>query len=388
MLPHNASDPLLFLVPTSNAQRPTWCAPRNALAKALHYCCPPSCGQCGGRGCAERPGGASSCCSDAASVRKRSCTVAEPPCVLPPEADLHKERKRLRANGRQRASKTSVSLSPGGRRDLAVALQVSGHLKSCDASKLRAHVDACRRAFAVCDVFVSTWSELKPTTIHWSGSRAVTRRRWTAAEFEPKCLRPIRELATAMRVDVQPPPDARSAREPADARYWGPERHHGWTMNVLGMRRAAELRRNNGSRTYDLAVRLRPDGVEWGPWMTPTDADRRTTYECMARLWTGASAWATAGRLAVHSCHPILALGGGTADNCFFGAPPLMDALMDELGRQRDLGGRPFRWMTVGQPELGIAHVAQAVGVPIGEQCTREVLHYMFDNESSGSRVA
>ena len=65
-----------------------------------------------------------------------------------------------------------------------------------------------------------------------------------------------------------------------------------------------------------------------------------------------------------------------------------MDALMDELGRQRDLGGRPFRWMTVGQPELGIAHVAQAVGVPIGEQCTREVLHYMFDNESSGSRVA
>ena len=54
-------------------------------------------------------------------------------------------------------------------------------------------------------------------------------------------------------------------------------------------------------------------------------------------------------------------------------------------GRQRDLGGRPFRWMTVGQPELGIAHVAQAVGVPIGEQCTREVLHYMFDNESSGS---
>ena len=41
--------------------------------------------------------------------------------------------------------------------------------------------------------------------------------------------------------------------------------------------------------------------------------------------------------------------------------------------------------MTVGQPELGIAHVAQAVGVPIGEQCTREVLHYMFDNESSGS---
>ena len=89
-----------------------------------------------------------------------------------------------------------------------------------------------------------------------------------------------------------------------------------------------------------------------------------------------------------HSCHPILALGGVTADNCFFGAPPLMDALMDELGRQRDLGGRPFRWMTVGQPELGIAHVAQAVGVPIGEQCTREVLHYMFDNESSGSRVA
>ena len=87
MLPHNASDPLLFLVPTSTAQRPTWCAPRNALAKALHYCCPPSCGQCGGRGCAERPGGASSCCSDASSVQKRSCAVAKPPCVLPPEAD-------------------------------------------------------------------------------------------------------------------------------------------------------------------------------------------------------------------------------------------------------------------------------------------------------------
>ena len=286
--------------------------------------------------------------------------------------------------------KTSVSLTPGGRRDLCVALQVSGHLKSCgDASKLQAHVDACRRAFATCDIFVSTWSELKPTTMHWSGSRAVTRRRWTPAEFEAECVRPFRKVATAMRVDAQPPPDARSAREPAGERKWGPERHHGWTMNVLGMLRAAELRRaHNGSRAYDLAVRLRPDGLEWGPWMTPTEDDRRTTYECMARLWTGSSTWATAGRLAVHSCHPHSALGGLTSDNCFFGAPPKMDALLDELGRQRDLGGRPFRWIGgVGQPELGIAHVAEAVGVPIGEQCTREVLRHVFDKDPSLSIV-
>lgn len=45
-------------------------------------CCEASCGECGGSGCRRRPGGSSSCCSNAILGSGRSCRNNPPPCVL------------------------------------------------------------------------------------------------------------------------------------------------------------------------------------------------------------------------------------------------------------------------------------------------------------------
>ena len=49
---------------------------------AGELCCAQMCGSCGGEGCGERPGGASSCCSQAISAANRSCDTSLSPCVL------------------------------------------------------------------------------------------------------------------------------------------------------------------------------------------------------------------------------------------------------------------------------------------------------------------
>lgn len=44
------------------------------------YCCPASCGKCGGRGCSNRPGGREKCCSNTIKRSNRFCKFVGPPC--------------------------------------------------------------------------------------------------------------------------------------------------------------------------------------------------------------------------------------------------------------------------------------------------------------------
>jgi hypothetical protein len=52
-------------------------------------CCPKTCGTCGGKGCASRPGGPNNCCVGAGKKTYgitgigRSCATHAPPCMIP-----------------------------------------------------------------------------------------------------------------------------------------------------------------------------------------------------------------------------------------------------------------------------------------------------------------
>ena len=48
----------------------------------LPTCCPKSCGQCGGRGCEQRPGGSRSCCGFDINRAGHRCEASEPPCIF------------------------------------------------------------------------------------------------------------------------------------------------------------------------------------------------------------------------------------------------------------------------------------------------------------------
>jgi len=48
----------------------------------LHICCPKSCGQCGGKGCEQQPGGRASCCGWDILKAGRRCYLYDPPCIL------------------------------------------------------------------------------------------------------------------------------------------------------------------------------------------------------------------------------------------------------------------------------------------------------------------
>lgn len=45
------------------------------------YCCPKSCGECGGRGCGLRPGGLDACCIHRIKASGRRCSQHRPPCI-------------------------------------------------------------------------------------------------------------------------------------------------------------------------------------------------------------------------------------------------------------------------------------------------------------------
>lgn len=161
---------------------------------------------------------------------------------------------------------------PSFRLPSAIALQVSGHFgRGCRTAHLASHVDACRRRFARCDVFIHTWSALEPSTPHWSGAPRGARA--DAAGCTDGFASELR--ATGARVNLvreeQPPAPADDAAAP-DGRpwedeglQWGAARQFGWRMNVLGMLRSAQMRRAAqiaDGGTYVAAVRLRPDGKE------------------------------------------------------------------------------------------------------------------------------
>ena len=46
------------------------------------FCCSASCGTCGGSGCSRRPGGAAACCTRSINSSGRSCTFLPPPCKM------------------------------------------------------------------------------------------------------------------------------------------------------------------------------------------------------------------------------------------------------------------------------------------------------------------
>merc|ERR1719224_327348 len=48
--------------------------------KSNSVCCPASCGTCGGKQCASRPGGKSACCADIIQASNKEC--GSPPCAL------------------------------------------------------------------------------------------------------------------------------------------------------------------------------------------------------------------------------------------------------------------------------------------------------------------
>merc|ERR1719242_2689853 len=46
------------------------------------YCCPESCGTCGGPGCSQRPGGAKACCLGHIEASGNSCDDGPAPCIV------------------------------------------------------------------------------------------------------------------------------------------------------------------------------------------------------------------------------------------------------------------------------------------------------------------
>ena len=48
----------------------------------LKVCCAKSCGSCGGKGCAARPGGKSACCTKEVQANGVVCAVGNAPCTI------------------------------------------------------------------------------------------------------------------------------------------------------------------------------------------------------------------------------------------------------------------------------------------------------------------
>lgn len=73
MLPCTPS-PIASISPTivTESQEPSICAGP--------YCCPASCGKCGGKGCNVRPGGRAACCTKVIKQSDRYCKFVGPPC--------------------------------------------------------------------------------------------------------------------------------------------------------------------------------------------------------------------------------------------------------------------------------------------------------------------
>ena len=226
-----------------------------------------------------------------------------------------------------RPSRTRIAqarLPAPARSNLSIALQVSGHVGRhgvCEYRHLVAHLRACRMTFAICDLYLHTWDEIAPTTPNWWGTVEEARR--------PELMNS--SLACFKSIVKQTEPTASMIRgyvhvndENRTFAYtgysWGPAKLRGFRNNIAGMRGAAMLRRESGRR-YSLAMRFRPDAT--------------MAHEPVAVLWPclGALARVPTG---ISACRQT-AWGRGVADdNCFFGDPTSMDALLDHLHLQYD----------------------------------------------------
>ena len=277
----------------------------------------------------------------------------------------------------------------------AVALQVSGHLGTgCDTEHLRAHIAACRARFVRCDVFLHTWTELTPRTPHWSGRprpKALDSR-----ECVEQMARDAQLGLTEIQREAQPPalvsngttaaplaPDGLPFEDDS-ALVWGPARYHGWLMNVRGMLSAARLRQRaeakvtaaaayyRGSHdtgwtgpSYNLSMRLRPEGKERGGFQSLNDRQLADLWDCVAfASRRGGHAWTAR----VVPCDPIDPVGLSALgnDNCLFGHPATLDALLEQMHlRQRETYRETKRLrLSTARPELQIVAAANLKGWP------------------------
>ena len=261
--------------------------------------------------------------------------------------------------------------------DAAVAIQLSGHLYQkpryvperalraqhlkCTYEPVLQHVRACRAHFAQCDVFVHTWTEGATQTLSKQGGQhnTVVRRNLSSSECLQNLTRDIQPAAVWVEKQERPP---RTSSNGPDGKplnrsniLWVrlyPDMHFGFTMNLRGMIRAAELRQRS-KRQYDFVFRMRPDGGDptFGTgWKGITGAQLgESLWGCVAFAvgdrpaaseWvgTGHPEWRRTTSRTINSCSPVGNLqnedkNGMTRDNCFWGHPEAMDGLLDVLDR-------------------------------------------------------
>jgi hypothetical protein len=103
----------------------------------------------------------------------------------------------------RRSAQVSTSPPPPvspPRTDLAVALQISGHLAGCKFPQVETHLRLCRERFTRCDAYLHTWSTTGQSTVHWSGGYKAHGNS-SSAECLAKFTESIQPLA--FRVDTQ-----------------------------------------------------------------------------------------------------------------------------------------------------------------------------------------
>lgn len=288
----------------------------------------------------------------------------------------------------------------GERVDAAIAIQISGHLHQprrlpkviirggsripteetiplveerirsekdleCSYQAALKHVRACRQRFRVCDVFIHTWTNATTTTRskHGGYHDSPVRHRMSSAACLRDMTRDLQPRDVWVEPQADPPPH--DARGP-DGQKWNessvlwvrrfPDMHFGFTMNVRGMARAAELRRRSPER-YDFSFRLRPDGrdpsFDFGWKQITSERLGESLWDCVAFAATGlkkhrrpgstaAAQWAGAAQAqwhsliagAINACSPIGNLGtdgqnGNKRDNCFWATPTVMDEWLE-----------------------------------------------------------
>ena len=270
------------------------------------------------------------------------------------------------------------------------ALQLSGHLgNDCNFENAFRHKHACEHVFGRCELFVHTWNETEPRTIHWSGQP-----RRPSRPLDVACIERVRAslTPTALLIEQQPPspptpsppPVTSSSRLRRDA-LRDPARQHGWDMNALAMRHSADLRQQFSRREhaqFDVAVRLRPEAVPWGRL---TDETMHQLWQCIALIARGPeSLWKSDARRRLHPCSPTGDLALAAQDNCFFGLPEAMDNAFSRLGtpgspQRRAVRREAGRWrIKPWHYERLLAVAAQLSGHRTGTACHIDTLRYQF----------
>ena len=117
-----------------NASPDSPCAAGGILGThGVPACCPSTCGECGGKGCAQRPGGRNACC--ALHIKRRCSSSVPPPCLLPP-------RWQLRASPQWSAARTAVPATVGVQGNAAPAAALTAGRPSSAAASSAASSSA------------------------------------------------------------------------------------------------------------------------------------------------------------------------------------------------------------------------------------------------------